>query len=127
MRPCGERLVADLTVEGQNHYITSCAINSQTRVSFDEVTEYASPTPVLKMLSTLRSVEGVPCSIGLTGNPGGIGHVWMRARIFMAPPLSIYDDPETGMGRIFIPSKLKDNRDLVIADPRYISRLMAAT
>lgn len=98
-----------------------------TRVSFDEVTEYASPTPILKMISTLRSAHGVPCRMALTGNPGGIGHVWMRGRIFMTAPYTPYDDPETGLSRIFIPSKLNDNRDLRVNDPGYIKRLLAAT
>lgn len=98
-----------------------------TRVSFDEVTEYASPTPILKMISTLRSAYGVPCRMALTGNPGGIGHVWMRGRIFMTAPYTPYDDPETGLSRIFIPSKLNDNRDLRVNDPGYIKRLLAAT
>lgn len=99
-----------------------------TRISMDEVTEYASPDGFLKMISTLRSAEGVPCSIRLTGNPGGIGHAWVKARyIDAAPPYHPYTDKETGFTRMFIPSKLRDNPILLKNDPKYKNRLLAAT
>ena len=99
-----------------------------TRISFDEVTEYATPSGLLKMLSTLRSANGVPCSVRCTGNPGGVGHVWVKARyVDPAPPFTPYTDPETGFTRMFVPSKLSDNQILVQADPNYRSRILAAT
>ena len=99
-----------------------------TRISMDEVTEYASPDGLLKMISTLRSAQGVPCGIRLTGNPGGIGHGWVKARyIDVAPPYHPYTDPETGFVRMFIPSKLSDNPILLENDPGYTKRLLAAT
>lgn len=99
-----------------------------TRISFDEVTEYPTPDGLLKMLSTLRSANGVPCSMRATGNPGGIGHVWVKARyIDPAPPFTPFTDPETGFTRIFIPSKLSDNQILVRNDPNYRNRILAAT
>ena len=99
-----------------------------TGISFDEVTEYATPSGLLKMLSTLRSAHGVPCRVRATGNPGGVGHVWVKRRyIDVAPPLTPYTDPETGFTRIYIPSKLADNRILAVNDPNYRSRILAAT
>lgn len=99
-----------------------------TGISFDEVTEYATPSGLLKMLSTLRSPYGVPCRVRLTGNPGGIGHVWVKSRyIGVAPPMTPYTDPETGFTRAFVPSKTADNQILMRNDPGYRARILAAT
>lgn len=99
-----------------------------TGISFDEVTEYASPAGLMKMLSTLRSAYGVPCTMRATGNPGGIGHVWVKGRyVECAPPLTPYTDPTTGFVRMFVPSRMSDNQILLRADPGYRSRILAAT
>lgn len=99
-----------------------------TRVSFDEVTEYPTPSGLLKMISTLRSANGVPCTMRCTGNPGGVGHAWVKARyIDIGYPYTPYVDPDTGFTRMFIPSKLTDNRILLDSDPNYHSRILAAT
>lgn len=99
-----------------------------SRISFDEVTEYATPAGLLKMLSTLRSAAGVPCSVRLTGNPGGVGHIWVKQRyIDPAPPYTPFTDPDTGFTRLFIPSRMEDNPALMLADPKYRARLLAAT
>lgn len=126
----GMRLVADITVEDANHYITfkQGAINKNTHMSFDEVTEYPTPAGLLKMLSTLRSAYGVPCTVRATGNPGGIGHSWVKQRyIDVAPPYTPYNDPDTGFTRMFIPSKTSDNTILLANDPKYRNRILAAT
>jgi hypothetical protein len=97
-------------------------------ISFDEVTEYQTPTALLKMLSTLRSVEGVPCTVRATGNPGGVGHAWVKSRyISVSPPYRAYKDPDSGFSRMWIPSKLSDNQILLQADPDYEARIRAAT
>lgn len=98
------------------------------RISFDEVTEYSSQAPLLKMLSCLRSPYGIPCGVRLTGNPGGIGHVWVKSRyISVAPPYTPYTDPDTGFVRMFVPSKMSDNIIGTTKDPKYKNRLLAAT
>ena len=33
-----------------------------------------------EVMATLRSGEGVPCGFRATGNPGGPGHQWVKAR-----------------------------------------------
>lgn len=98
------------------------------RISFDEVTEYPTNGGFLKMLSCLRSPHGIPCGVRLTGNPGGIGHVWVKARyVDVAPPLTPYKDPETGFVRMFVPSKMAHNKIGMDNDPGYKNRLLAAT
>lgn len=102
--------------------------HSYTAFSGDEITEYATPTGLIKMLSTLRSPEGVPCTARFTGNPGGVGHIWVKARyVDIAPPMTPYTDPETGFTRMFVPSRLRDNAILLLNDPNYRNRIKAAT
>lgn len=99
-----------------------------TGISFDEVTEYATPSGLLRMLSTLRSAAGVPCTVRLTGNPGGVGHSWVKSRyIDVGPPRTPHKDPDTGFTRMFIPSRTSDNAILLKNDPGYKNRIMAAT
>lgn len=99
-----------------------------TGIGFDEVTEYPTPTGLLKMLSTLRSPHGVPCSVRLTGNPGGVGHAWVKQRyIDVAPPYTPFKDPDTGFVRMFVPSRTRDNVILLENDPQYRDRIRAAT
>lgn len=99
-----------------------------TAISFDEVTEYDTPEGLMKMLSTLRSPFGVPCRMRATGNPGGVGHAWVKQRyIDVCPPMEPYKDPDTGFIRMFVPSRLADNQILMRNDPGYRSRILAAT
>lgn len=98
-----------------------------TRIGFDEMTEYASLSPLLKMLSTLRSPYGVPCAVRSTGNPGGIGHVAVKARyIDVGAERVPYTDPTTGFMRMFVRSLYSSNLALQ-ADVGYRNRILAAT
>lgn len=102
--------------------------HSYTRISFDEITEYASLTPLQKMFSTLRSPYGIPCTVRGTGNPGGIGHVAVKTRyVDVAPERTLYRDPATGFTRMFVRSSFSSNKKLSDADPNYRSRILAAT
>jgi hypothetical protein len=94
-------------------------------VYVEEVGNFPSPAPILKLFATLRSGAGVPCRIRLTGNPGGPGHQWVRARYIDPAPLGwqVIRDDRTGLERVYIPSRVTDNRHLG-AD--YVSRLKAA-
>lgn len=97
--------------------------------SFDEVTEYDSPNGMIKMFSCLRNAHGVPCSIRATGNPGGVGHGWVKSRYIDngAKPLTVFKDPESGFTRMFVPSRTTDNQILLNSDPNYIGRIIAST
>ena len=70
--------------------------HNYTRVYVEEAGNFPSPTPILKLLATLRSGAGVPCRIRLTGNPGGPGHQWVRARYIDPNPTGyeVQTDPE---------------------------------
>lgn len=102
--------------------------HSYSTVSFDETTEYATPNGILKMYSTLRNAHGVPCTVRLTGNPGGVGHGWVKKRYIDGKrPYTPYIDPDSGMMQMFIPSKTSDNAILLDNDPLYRERIKAAT
>jgi hypothetical protein len=101
--------------------------HSYNWMAFDEITNWGSPTPVDKLWGALRSAEGVPCWMLLTGNPGGRGHTWVKERyITAAPPLTPFyytDTKGNKHERIYIPSRISDNPKLLQNDPGYVDRL----
>lgn len=95
-------------------------------IGFDELTQFLE-TQYLYLHSRARSsVEDLPPRIRATTNPGGAGHSWVKRRfIDIAPPGTTYVDPDTGLSRTFIPSRVYDNPSLMEADPAYVARLKA--
>src|SRR4249920_1507077 len=87
---------------------------SSTRVYVEEAANFPSPAPILKLMATLRSGAGVPVGMRLTGNPGGAGHHWCRARYIEPAPRGwkVITDPETGSERIYLPSRVAQNKYL---------------
>jgi hypothetical protein len=95
--------------------------HNYTRVYIEEVTNFASPSPINRLRATLRSATGVPVGMRLTGNPGGPGHNWVKARYIDPEPQGykiIAEECEVEIDgvnqtvrleRVFIPSKLGDN------------------
>lgn len=98
-----------------------------TRQYIEEATQWPTPGPVLKVMSACRSAEGVACGVRLNANPGGHGHEWVKARYVSPAPLGykILIDPETGIKRVFIPSRLEHNPILMQSDPTYEARVRA--
>lgn len=107
-----------------------------TRVYVEEVANFPFPEPINKLKGTLRSGTGVPCGIRMTGNPGGPGHHWVKARYIDPAPSGyrvireeedIWLDADTVVKtfieRVFIPARLQDNPALLRNDPGYILRL----
>lgn len=109
--------------------------HNYTRVYVEEVTNFPSSSPINKLRATLRSGTGVPVGMRLTGNPGGPGHNWVKARYIDPCPTGfkiiteecpVEVDGETftvKLDRVFIPSKLGDNMLLLRNDPTYVLRL----
>jgi hypothetical protein len=99
--------------------------HAYTWICFEEMTQWPKPAPIDMLRGTLRSAHGVPCFFRATGNPGGAGHNWVKAR-YVSPArngFKVIVDEETGERRMFIPSKLEDNKILMQNDPRYEARL----
>lgn len=109
--------------------------HSYTRIYVEELTNFPLPGPIDKLRATLRSGAGVPVGMRLTGNPGGPGHNWVKARYIDPAPQGFQIIREAtdlvfegqrktvSLDRVFIPSKLGDNALLMRNDPTYILRL----
>jgi hypothetical protein len=110
--------------------------HSYTRVYIEEATNFPSPRPIDLLRATLRSAAGVPVGMRLTGNPGGPGHSWVKQRYIDPAPkgfkiISFTDTVtmldgsvlEVSLDRVFIPSKLRDNAKMFLAQPTYVLQL----
>ena len=99
--------------------------HSYTRVYIEEIGNFPSDKPILKLMATLRSGAGVPTGFRATGNPGGPGHQWVRARYIDPAPLGyrIVKDAVSGLERVYIPSRVRDNKFL---GEDYVAKLKAA-
>lgn len=96
-----------------------------TFLGVEEVTNWPTPDPIFRLYASVRSGSGVTTQICLTGNPGGPGHTWVKNRYIDPAPKGweIVTDQETGLERVFIPSRLEDNLALMQNDPTYEARL----
>ena len=105
-------------------------------IGIEEAGNFATPYAIDLLRATLRSGTGSQTYLVMTGNPGGVGHNWLKAE-YVAPgvpnePFTIeIKNPTTGTvtrtTRIFIPSRLEDNRALIKHDPQYKERIINAT
>lgn len=98
--------------------------HSYTRLYVEEIGNFPSDRPILKLIATLRSGAGVPVGFRATGNPGGPGHQWVKARYIDPAPMgySIIKDAISGLERVYIPSRIHDNKFL---GDGYVSQLKA--
>lgn len=104
--------------------------HSYTRVYVEEIGNFPSPSPIMKLMATLRSAKGVMCGFRATGNPGGPGQHWVKARYIDPAPLgwkiikTAYPNPYTGediiRDRVFIPGKITDHN---LLGTQYIANL----
>ena len=97
-----------------------------TWIGWDELTQWATLYCYRYLRSRLRSAHNVPTKrIRAAANPGGPGHLEVK-HYFVDPAPAGYVpivDEATGVERIFIPARLKDNLILAVNDPTYGSRL----
>jgi hypothetical protein len=96
----------------------------------DEAGNYADPEVFFRILACCRSGDApIPTSrIRLTANPGGKGHQWLKARyIDHAPrgyqPTPTLADKGAVREKMFIPSRITDNKILMTNDPFYVENL----
>jgi hypothetical protein len=102
-----------------------------TWVGIDEVGNYATPAAIDTLRATLRSPHGLKKRMYLSGNPGGVGHNWLKQRyVSPAPAYHAIRDVSKLTGavwrRCFIPAKVQDNQLLMQNDPGYIDQIVAA-
>lgn len=95
-------------------------------IGWDELTQWAGAYAYRYLRARLRSAHRVPRKrIRAAANPGGVGHHWVKS-YFIDPAPGGFEpipDPETGMTRMFIPARLRDNAVLLANDPGYAGRL----
>lgn len=108
-----------------------------TDLMVEEIQNFPSLKPIMKLKATLRSARGIPCQMVATANPGGPGHLAVKKRYIDPAPMgwkviketSKILDPkskkliEVASERIYIPSRVFDNKLLLKNDPGYIARL----
>ena len=92
-------------------------------IRFDELTHFTE-FQYRYLISRLRGANGYPKQVKSSTNPGGIGHSWVKARFVDPSPHGVPFVGEDGASRVFIPSKIDDNRFLMAVDPAYKERLL---
>jgi hypothetical protein len=103
--------------------------HSYTWMGWDELGNWASSIPYLRMKARLRCAQHpIPnMRIRSSANPGGPGHQWVKAyfRIDQYPMGGvIFDAPDdSGTKRLYVKSRLTDNKIGMVNDPKYAARL----
>lgn len=90
-------------------------------LGIDEVGQWTEEMYTKLRGSARSSKPGIKPRILLTGNPGGIGHSWLK-RIFIQRKFTDRERPED-YG--FIQALVQDNQALMLNDPDYVHRLNA--
>lgn len=104
-------------------------------IIFDELTHFTYDEYIYLFSRCRPNGPGTKCYVRATGNPGGIGHAWVKERFITAgvPNQTIWEDIEwiepdgtkvkKKMSRIFVPSSVFDNQELLKNDAMYVQRL----
>ena len=104
-------------------------------IAFDELTHFTEEE--YRYLQTRNRADGpgVRVYIRATGNPGGIGHGWVKARFITDMPPNTPKEYSVSVAapdgsrievrrkKIFIPSSVFDNQKLLDNDPNYLANL----
>lgn len=92
------------------------------KILVEELTQIPRETDYEMLISSARStVPGLKSQVLCTTNPGGAGHVWVKARWVDVARNKTYW--ANGISRIFIPATMDDNPKLMEADPLYVKRI----
>lgn len=100
-----------------------------TWIGWDELTNWPDLKPYRKLKACLRSAHGVKYKrIRSSANPGGRGHHAVKS--YFIDPCSTGNELITNIDedgyettKMYIPSKVRDNKKLMKNDPGYVSRL----
>lgn len=88
-------------------------------IDIDEITQHEEEVFKILRSSNRTTNPDINPSIFLTGNPGGVGHQWVK-RIFIDRE---FVDRERPADFAFVPAKVWDNQALIDNDPEYVERL----
>ena len=104
-------------------------------IGFDELTHFTWDEYSYLFSRNRPNGPGTRVYMRATGNPGGIGHGWVKARFVTAgpPQTTLWEEVEVRLpdgrrethyrSRVFIPATVFDNRKLLQNDPNYIDNL----
>lgn len=88
-------------------------------ISIDEATQHTYNTFTTLRSSNRTTNTSIKPSMVLTGNPGGVGHAWVK-RLFIDKQ---YLPEEHAEDYAFVQAFVRDNTALMKADPGYLQRL----
>jgi hypothetical protein len=100
-----------------------------TWIGWDELTNWPNLKSYKKLKACLRSAGNVPNKrIRCSANPGGVGHHEVKAYFVDPAPKGMelienVDEDGYVTTKMFIPSRVYDNKKLLDNDPGYIARL----
>ena len=122
--PSGARILTGHLKDDQSY--TKYQGQEYQRQLLEEITQIPDEKRYLQLKASNRStIPGLPAQSFLTGNPGGIGHSWVKNRfIEIGPHYSVYTD-RFGLRRIYIPATIEDNPMLMQNDPDYVKQMDA--
>ena len=104
-------------------------------IGFDELTQFTMTQYEYLRSRNRPTGPGTRVYMRATANPGGVGHGWVKERFITpaVPNTTIYTNEEivtpdgkklkVRSSRIFIPSTVFDNKELLNNDPQYLARL----
>lgn len=104
-------------------------------IAFDELTHFTWEEYSYMFSRNRPSGPGTRCYIRATTNPGGIGHGWVKERFITAAPAMTPVKTKVAIpgpdgkilkmerSRIFVPSTVFDNNELLKNDPNYLANL----
>ena len=104
-------------------------------IGFDEITQFQFDEYDYLRSRNRANGPGMRVYMRCTGNPGGVGHGWVKQYFVTAGPAnktvwtrSAVLMPDGGTkefwtSKIFVPSKVFDNKILLANDPQYLKRL----
>jgi hypothetical protein len=92
-----------------SHYVG----HEYQKVLLEEINIIPDETRYLMVLGSCRSsVPELRPQCMSSGNPGNVGHMWVKKRFVDCAREKAWVDPSSGLSRIFIPLKLRENYKL---------------
>jgi hypothetical protein len=97
-------------------------------IRWDELTHFLEFQYQYLTFTRMRTTDPfLPAICRAAGNPGNIGHNFVRKRFIDPCPAGFKRiiDKKTGLSRIFIPAEIQDNPSILEHDPNYILLLQS--
>jgi phage terminase large subunit len=90
-------------------------------IGIDEATQHEKEIFIILRSSNRTTNPNIKPKFILTGNPGGIGHSWVK-KMFINGEFEAGEDPNDYH---FVPARVWDNQEIINNDPDYVKRLQS--